>query len=118
MYLSYVLLIMRGCIACGRIRLAMAPRIIVGIVAVACISVCGLLSTFALFEMADKVNDKLPETEKFDHLGWYFSKRLRLNRKYRMLYPDGRLLKRVRILTVLMFAFGLIAFLCFGVFAK
>jgi hypothetical protein len=96
----------------------MAPRIIVGIIAVACISICGLLSTFALFEMVDKVNDKLPETEKFDHLGWYFSKRRRLNRKYRMLYPEGRLLKRVRILTLLMFASVLIALLCFGIFAR
>jgi hypothetical protein len=96
----------------------MAPRIIVGIVAVACTSVCGLVSTFASFEMVDKVNDKLPETEKFDHLGWYFSKRLRLNRKYRMLYPDGQLLLRVRILTVLMFVCGLVAAWGFGFFAQ
>jgi hypothetical protein len=96
----------------------MAPRIIVGIVAVACISVCGFLSTLAVFEMVDKVNDKLPETEKFDHLGWYPFKRLRLNRTYRMLYPEGRLLERERVLTVLMFAFGLIALLCFRILAR
>jgi hypothetical protein len=92
----------------------MAPRIIVGIIAVACISVCGLLSTFASFEMVDKVNDKLPETEKFDYLGWYYSKRVRLNDKYKMLYPEGRLLRRVRLLTVLAFACLFIAAYCFG----
>ncbi len=75
-------------------------------------------STFASFEMVDKVNDKLPETEKFDHLSWYFSKRLRLNRKYRMFYPDGQLLLRVRILTVLMFVCGLVAAWGIGFFAK
>jgi hypothetical protein len=96
----------------------MAPRIIVGIVTIACGSICGLLSTFALFEMVDQVNDKLPEAEKFDHLGWYFSKRLRLNRKYRTLYPDGQLLMKVRILMVLMFACGVVAAWGFGIFSK
>jgi len=80
--------------------------------------VCGLLSTFAIFEMVDKVNDKLPETERFDHLGWHYFKHLRLNRKYRTLYPDGKLLKRVRMLTVLIFASGFIAALCFGIFTR
>jgi hypothetical protein len=96
----------------------MSPRIIVGIVAVACVSICGLLSTFVLFEMVDQVNDKLPEAEKFDHLGWYLSKRLRLNRKYRMLYPDGQLLMKVRILMVLMFACVVVAAWGFGFFSK
>jgi len=96
----------------------MAPRIIVGIVAVACVSICGLLSTFAHFDMVDQVNDKLPEAEKFDHLGWYFSKRLRLNRKYRMLYPDGRLLMKVKILMVLMFACLVVAAWSFRIFSK
>ena len=64
------------------------------------------------------MNDKLPEAEKFDHLGWYFSKRLRLNRKYRMLYPDGRLLMKVKILMVLMFACLVVAAWGFRIFSK
>lgn len=94
----------------------MAPRIIIGIVAVVCVSVCGILSTFALFEIVDQVNRKSPEAEKFNHLGWSFSKRLRLNRKYRTLYPDGQLLIKVRILIVLMFSCLVFAAWGFGIF--
>ena len=82
----------------------MATRVIVGIVALACISICGLLATLANFEMVDKVNDKLPESEQFALAGWYWSKRQRLHREYKRLYPEGRLLLKVRALTAMMFA--------------
>jgi len=55
----------------------MTPRIIAGIVAIVCISVCGILATFSNFEMIDKVNSKLPDSEKFGQLGWYPAKRWR-----------------------------------------
>ncbi len=42
--------------------------------------------------MVDKVNEKLPEAEKFGQLGWYLAKRLRLNREYKRFYPGGQLL--------------------------
>jgi hypothetical protein len=96
----------------------MTPRIIVGIVALLSVSVCGLLSTFMTFEVVDKVNEKLPETEKFAQLGWYLSKRQRLNREYRRFYPEGRLLLWVRVLMALMFVCLLTAAWSFGVFAK
>jgi hypothetical protein len=96
----------------------MKPRIIVGVVAVVCGSICGILATFSNFEMVDKVNDKLPDNEKFAHLGWYFSKTQRLRHKYRTLYPDGRLLLRVCILIAVMFMCLFIAAWGFGVFAK
>ncbi len=70
----------------------MTVRIVVGVVAVACVAACGLLSTFLTFEMVDKVNEKLPEAEKFGQLGWYLAKRLRLNREYKRFYPGGQLL--------------------------
>jgi hypothetical protein len=96
----------------------MTPRIIVGIVALLSVSASGLLSTFMTFEMVDKVNEKLPETEKFAQLGWYLSKRQRLNREYRRFYPDGRLLLRVRILMALMFVCLFVAAWGFGFFTK
>jgi len=79
----------------------MATRVIVGIVALAGVSICGMIGTFANFEMVDKVNDKLPKEEQFAVLGWYFAKTQRLHREYKRLYPDGRLLVKVRVLMAL-----------------
>jgi len=92
----------------------MATRVIVGIVALACVSICGMISTFVNFEMVDKVNDKLPKEEQFAVLGWYFAKNQRLHREYRRLYPDGRLLFKVRMLLVLGIACLLISAWGFG----
>jgi hypothetical protein len=91
---------------------------IVGIVALAGVSICGLVGSLASFEMVDKVNDMLPKEQRFAALGWYFSKYQRLNREYKRLYPDGRLLLKVRVLTALMFACLLICALSFGFFAR
>lgn len=96
----------------------MSTRVIVGIVALACISICGLVATFANFEMVDKVNGKLPKAEQFALLGWYWSKRQRLHREYKRLYPDGRLLLKVRVLTALTFACLLICAWSFGLFGR
>jgi hypothetical protein len=93
-------------------------RVILGVVAMGCVSVCGILGTFAGFEMVDKVNDKLPEAEKFAALGWYFDKTRRLFEKYRLFYPDGRLIKRIRVLQALGIAFLLIAVWAFKNFVK
>jgi hypothetical protein len=48
----------------------MTSRIIVGIAGLACVSVCGVVSTLINLEMVDRVNEKLEATEKFDLLGW------------------------------------------------
>lgn len=84
----------------------------------ACVAVCGILSTLANFEMIDKVNSKLPESEQFSQLGWHFAKRLRLSREYRRFYPEGRLRLRVRILGTLMFACVIVAAWSFGLFGR
>jgi len=100
------------------VRVGKTPRIIVGVVAVACAVICVILASFMTFGMVDQVNEKLPEAEKFAWLSWYPSKGRRLFRKYTMLYPAGQLLTKVRILTVLMFACGFVAAWGFGFFAK
>jgi len=96
----------------------MTIRLIVGIVALACVSICGLIATFTRFEMIDRVNENLPEEKQFEMLGWYFSKTQRPHREYRRMYPDGRLLLKVRVLTALMFACLLICAWSFGFFVK
>ena len=81
----------------------MTARIMVGIVALAGVSVCGLISAFADMDMVDKVNDKFPTEQQFDLLGWYLPKTQRLRGEYRRLYPDGPLLFRGRVCFALMF---------------
>jgi hypothetical protein len=87
----------------------MTVRIILGIVALASVSVCGLLATFNGFEMIRKVNDKLPEADRFAELGWNIFKTKELFRKYRLFYPEGKLMRRRRILTAAMIICGVIA---------
>jgi len=93
----------------------MPTRIIIGIVALACVSICGLVATLANIEMMDKVNDKLPEEEQFATLGWHLSKQQRLQREYKTLYPTGPLLLKFRVVLALMFACLLICGWAFGV---
>jgi hypothetical protein len=73
----------------------------IGIAALACVSICGLMSTLVSLKMVDMVNDRLPEVERFGALGWHFSKTQRLHREYRRLHPDGQLLVRLRVLMAL-----------------
>ena len=96
----------------------MGIRVIVGIVALVCVSICGLVTTFVSFEMVDKVNEKLPKGEQFGALGWYFSKTQRLHREYKKLYPGGHLLLRFRVVMALMFACLLICVWGFGFFSR
>jgi hypothetical protein len=94
----------------------MEIRTFIGIVALGCVSVCGILAAFAHYEMMDKVNARLIGRERFDPLGWYWPKTQRLRREYGRLYPDGRLLLRIRILVALAGAFLLISACCFKEF--
>jgi len=96
----------------------MSTRLIVGIVALACVSICGLVMTLTGFEMVERVNEKLPEEKQFETLGWYPSKTYRLHREYRKIYPEGRLLLRVRVLIALMFTGSLVCVWDLGFFAK
>jgi hypothetical protein len=96
----------------------MTLRITVGIIAMACLPVCGMVSSFALFEMMDKVNEKLPRQERFAPAWWYAGKYSRLFRDYKRLYPEGRLQTRFQVLTALMFVCLLVCVWGFGTFRK
>jgi hypothetical protein len=96
----------------------MTLRITVGIIALVCVPACGLLSSFALYEMMDKVNKKLPRQERFAPAWWYAEKYIRLFREYKRLYPEGRVLTRFHVLTALMFVCLLVCVWGFGTFRK
>lgn len=96
----------------------MTTRLIIGIAALACVSICGLVGALANFEMVDKVNSKLPQGEQFAELGWYWSKHQRIHCEYKRLYPDGRLLFKVRVLMAVSFACLIVCAWGFGLFAK
>lgn len=82
----------------------MSAHVIIGIAAFICCVACAITSSFVVFQMVDKVNDKLPEERQFSVIWWYWSKYKRLFAEYKRLYPDGSLLRRFRILEVLLFA--------------
>jgi hypothetical protein len=43
----------------------MSARLIIGIVALACVSASGLISSLLMFEIIDKVNEQLPKENRF-----------------------------------------------------
>jgi hypothetical protein len=55
-------------------------------------------------EILEKVNARLPEAERFKSAWWGPSKKERLSREYRRLFPDGKDLKQLHRLTVIMFS--------------
>ena len=76
----------------------MTLRMAAALVLLLCVGGFGLAATITGFAMVDAVNAKLPEDERFQPLGWYLTKTLRLHREYRRLYPVGTLLRRQGLL--------------------
>jgi hypothetical protein len=93
-------------------------KLAIGAVAFACALACALIASFAVFEMVDKVNERLPAERQFALLGWYWLKYQRLAAEYKRLFPDGNLWRRYRVLTALMFVCGLIFAWGFGIFGR
>jgi hypothetical protein len=93
-------------------------RLIIGVLALVCVPVCGIASSLVSFEMVEKVNERLPKDQQFALLWWYWPKTQRLWREYKMLYPDGSLLRRLRTLGALMFACLFTCVWAFGFFAR
>jgi hypothetical protein len=96
----------------------MTAHAIVGIIAFVCGVVSAISSSFVVFQMVDKVNDKLPEERRFSYIWWYLSKHQRLFAEYKRLYPDGGLLRRFRILAVLLVACFLVTVWGLGFFSR
>jgi hypothetical protein len=86
----------------------MSLRTIVGIVALAGMSLCGLLSAIMSIQMVEQVNAKLSKESQFVLLGWYAPKTLRLFREYRRLYPGKAL--HLKVLSI--YLVGLLCLLC------
>ena len=49
----------------------MHVRLIIGLVALVSVSVCGIISGLVGFQIVDKVNELLPNEQRFASLGWY-----------------------------------------------
>jgi hypothetical protein len=79
-----------------------------------CVGAFGLASTINQFAMVEAVNERLPSREQFDPFWWGPAKILKLQREYRRLYPDGRLLRRQGFLVAAMFVCILLTALLFG----
>ena len=52
-------------------------------------------------ERIEKVNDQLPEDQRFAALAWYYGKRRRFEREYERLFPDRKLRRKERTLLLL-----------------
>ena len=76
----------------------MSARLIIGIAALVCVPILGILGTLCHTEMVEMVNARLPVDLQFDPMGWYFQKTMRLHREYRRLFPRGSLVLKVRLL--------------------
>ena len=93
-------------------------KLVVGIIGFVCGVACGIASSLVCSEMVDRVNDKMPEESQFSHLWWYWSKYERLYAEYKRLYPDGGLLRIIRVLQVLGFASFVVLAWGLGLFSR
>ena len=52
-------------------------------------------------ETVEKVNDLLPQGQRFQALGWYYGKRRRFEKECERLFPDRKLRRKERTLMLL-----------------
>jgi len=90
----------------------------IGVLALAFSSICGMLSTFTIREMMEQVNAKLPKEAQFGPAWWYWSKTRRLHREYMRLYPSGELFFKVKVFSGVGFFCMLICAWSLGFFGK
>src|SRR5580765_4911923 len=98
--------------------LRMSAHFAIGIMVFACGMVIAMIASLTVFKMVDQVNEKLPGEQKFSHLWWYWSKQKRLFGEYRRHYPDGRLIRRYRILVALLGGCFLVTVWSLGFFSR
>lgn len=78
-----------------------------------CAATGAILSTVLVTMMVGEVNRKLPDLEQFK----YFARNLsRLKKRYKELYPEGRLVLALKIVTILVPILILSAVVAFGFF--
>lgn len=66
-------------------------RLVAVPVLLSAVGACGIASASMSWRMIEEVNSNLPESQRFDLLGWTVPKYRRLSREYKRLYPAGRL---------------------------
>jgi hypothetical protein len=96
----------------------MTGHLVVGIIAFVCVVACAIASSLVCSEMVNRVNDKLPEESQFSRLWWYWSKYQRLYAEYKRLYPDGGLVRTIRVLQILGFASFVVLAWGLGLFSR
>jgi hypothetical protein len=74
-------------------------QVVLFLVSISCIISAGII-TSSIIEM---VNRKLPQDQQISPLGGYYSKYKKITWEYRRLYPNGRLIVKMRLLTALGF---------------
>lgn len=79
----------------------MTLRFTLAFILLLCSSGFGLAACINHLAMVEAVNAKLPPTDQFGQLWWGPLKRLRLDREYRRLYPDGPLVRREGVLAAM-----------------
>jgi hypothetical protein len=60
----------------------------------------------------------MPGERQFSPLWWHLPKLLRLLTEYKRIYPDGKLARRLRVLTVMLFAFFFVTVWGLGFFSR
>jgi hypothetical protein len=80
--------------------------------------VCAITGTIVIFELVERVNERLPGERQFSPLWWHLPKLLRLLTEYKRMYPDGRLARRFRMLTMMLFAFFFVTVWGLGFFSR
>jgi hypothetical protein len=93
-----------------------STRIVIAIVAMIAVSIAGLYSSIVFQQMVDAVNQRLPQDEQFNPLGWSWMKYRKLLVEYRQFYPDRALEKKVKRLGVVGFGALLVALWAIGFF--
>jgi hypothetical protein len=68
--------------------------------------------------MVEKVNERLPGERQFSPLWWHLPKLLRLLTEYKRICPAGRLARRFRLLTIMLFVFIFVAVWGLGFFSR
>jgi hypothetical protein len=48
----------------------MSGHTIVGVIALVCVAICGITSSFVMLQIVDRVNERLPDKQQFAHLGY------------------------------------------------